>query len=69
VKSKRIKASRKTFRYHRQLIKAGIENNWLKDNLENPLRHWEGNEFIETEERKDIFMAMQRLYEDMCRHK
>lgn len=94
------------------------EEGWLKDNLENPLRHWDGNEFIpeaayrsarkcykdtkkllmeamgravdrkeieeivrrytqsfnklndryeefiETEEREDIFMAMQRLYEE-----
>ena len=90
------------------------EEGWLKDNLENPLRHWDGNEFIpetayrsagkcykdtkkrlletadragieeivrrytrhfnrlndryeefiETEEREDIFRAMQILYEE-----
>ncbi len=94
------------------------DEGWLRDNLENPLRHWDGNEFIpeaayrsarkcykdtkkllgeamgraadrkeieeivrrytgyfnklndryeefiETEEREDIFMAMQRLYEE-----
>lgn len=94
------------------------DESWLKDNLENPLRHWDGNEFIpeaayrgarkccketrkllteameraadrdeireivrrytryfnklndryeafvETEEREDIFVAMQRLYEE-----
>ena len=94
------------------------DNGWLKDNLENPLRHWDGNEFIpggayrsarkcykdtkkrlletmdragieeairrytqhfnklndryeefiETEEREDIFMAMQRLYEECILH-
>lgn len=94
------------------------DDGWLKDNLENPLRHWEGNEFIpeaayrsagkcwkdtkkklleagdrakiqeiirgytrhfnklndryekfiETEEREDIFMAMQQLYEDCVLH-
>ena len=94
------------------------DEGWLRDNLEDPLRHWDGNEFIpeaayrsarkcykntkkllteamsraadrkeieeiirrytqsfnklndryeefiETEEREDIFMAMQRLYEE-----
>ena len=94
------------------------DEGWLRDNLGNPLRHWDGNEFIpeaayrnarkcykntkkllaeamdraadrkeieeivrrytqffnklndryeefiETEEREDIFMAMQRLYEE-----
>ena len=94
------------------------DKGWLRDNLENPLRHWDGNEFIpeaayrsakkcykdtkkllteamgraadrkeieeivrrytqsfnklndryeefiETEEREDIFLAMQRLYEE-----
>ena len=90
------------------------DGDWLKENLENPLRHWDGNEFIpraayqsarkcykdtkkllcqtadragieevvrrytehfnklnkryeefiETQEREDIFMAMQKLYED-----
>lgn len=90
------------------------DDGWLRANLENPLRHWDGNEFIpdaayrcarkcckdtrklllettdregieeivrrytqyfnklndrydefiETEEREDIFMAMQRLYEE-----
>ncbi len=94
------------------------DEGWLKDNLENPFRHWDGNEFIsaaayrsarkcykdtkkllteamgraadrkeiqeivrgytqsfnklnnryeefiETEEREDVFMAMERLYED-----
>lgn len=94
------------------------EEGWLRDNLENPLRHWDGNEFIpqaayqsarkcckdtkkrltetvdreeieeivrkytrhfnklndryeafiETEEREDIFMAMQGLYEDCILH-
>ena len=94
------------------------DESWLKDNLENPLRHWDGNEFIpeaayrsarkcykdtkkqllettdreeieeivrkftrhfnklndhyeefiETEEREDIFMAMQRLYEECILH-
>lgn len=98
------------------------EESWLRDNLENPLRHWDGNEFIpeaayrgarkcykdtkkllmeamdkaadrkeikeivcrytkyfnklnerykdfiETEEREDIFMAMQRLYEECILH-
>ncbi len=94
------------------------DEGWLKDNLENPLRHWDGNEFIpraayqsarkcykdtrkqllettdrkeieeivrrytryfnklndryeefiETEEREDIFMAMQRLYEECILH-
>ena len=94
------------------------DDGWLKDNLENPLRHWDGNEFIpgaayrsvrkcykdtkkrllettdragieeavrrytqhfnklndryeefiETEEREDIFMAMQRLYEECILH-
>lgn len=91
---------------------------WLKENLENPLRHWDGNEFIpqaacksawkcykdtkkklleaadreqieeiareytrhfnrlnsryedfiETEEREDIFQAMQQLYEECILH-
>lgn len=91
---------------------------WLKDNLENPLRHWDGNEFIpeaayrsagkcykdtkkqlletadrigiedivrrytqhfnrlneryeefiETEEREDIYAAMQTLYEECILH-
>lgn len=94
------------------------DEGWLKDNLENPLRHWDGNEFIpeaayrsarkcyndtkkllteamdraagreeieeivrrytgyfnklndryeefiETEEREDLYMAMQKLYEE-----
>lgn len=94
------------------------DDGWLKDNLENPLRHWDGNEFIpeaayrstvkcykdtkkklletvdraeieesirrytkhfnklndryeefiETEEREDIFMAMQQLYEECILH-
>ncbi len=94
------------------------DEGWLKDNLENPLRHWDGNEFIpraayqsarkcykdtkkqlsetadrdgikeivrnytqhfnklnsryedfiETEEREDIFMAMQKLYEECILH-
>lgn len=98
------------------------DEGWLRDNLENPLRHWDGNqfipeaayrsarkcykdtkkllteamgraadrekieeivrrytgyfnklndryeEFIETEEREDIFMAMQRLYEECILH-
>jgi hypothetical protein len=94
------------------------DEGWLKDNLENPLRYWDGNEFIpraayqsarkcykdtrkqllettdkkeieeivrrytryfnklndryeefiETEEREDIFMAMQRLYEECILH-
>lgn len=94
------------------------DDGWLKENLENPLRHWDGNEFIpgaayrstrkcykdtkkrlletsdraeieeivrrytqhfnklndryeefiETEEREDIFMAMQKLYEDCILH-
>lgn len=94
------------------------DENWLKDNLENPLRHWDGNEFIpeaayrsarkcykdtkkqlletvdktgieeiihkftqhfnklndryeefiETEEREDIFMAMKKLYEECILH-
>ena len=91
---------------------------WLKENLENPLRHWDGNEFIpgaayrsarkrykdtrkqlseiadrdgieeivrsytkyfnmlnecydefiETKEREDIFLAMQNLYEECVLH-
>lgn len=94
------------------------DEEWLKDNLENPLRHWDGNEFIpkaayqsarkcyqstkkqlletedrdgiekiarrytlhfnklnrryeefiETEEREDIFLAMQKLYEECILH-
>lgn len=94
------------------------DEGWLKDNLENPLRHWDGNEFIpgaayqsarkcykdtkkqlmetadragvedivrrftqhfnklndryeefiETEEREDIFMAMQKIYEECILH-
>lgn len=94
------------------------DEGWLRDNLENPLRHWDGNEFIpraayqsarkcykdtkkqlletsdrvgieeivrrytrhfnklndryeefiETEEREDIFMAMQKLYEECILH-
>ena len=94
------------------------DENWLKDNLENPIRHWDGNEFIpspayrsarkcykdtkkqlletadragiedivrrytqhfnslneryqefiETEEREDIYAAMQRLYEECVLH-
>ncbi len=94
------------------------DEGWLKDNLENPLRHWDGNEFIpqaayrsarkcyqdtkkqlletadraeiekiirkytqhfnklndryeefiETEERDDIFLAMKKLYEECVLH-
>lgn len=94
------------------------EEGWLRENLENPLRHWDGNEFIpqaayrsarkcykdtkkqlleatgreqieeivrgytrhfnklnekyeefiETEEREDIFQAMQNLYEECILH-
>ena len=94
------------------------DENWLRDNLENPLRHWDGNEFIpeaayrsarkcykdtkkqlletadragiediarrytqhfnrlneryeefiETEEREDIYAAMQSLYEECILH-
>lgn len=94
------------------------EKGWLRENLENPLRHWDGNEFIpqaayrsagkcykdtkkrlleaagrnqieetirgytrhfnelnrkynefiETEEREDIFRAMQNLYEECILH-
>ena len=70
------------------------EDSWLRDNLENPLRHWDGSEFIpgaayrsavkcykdtrkrlseaadrgETEEREDIFAAMQKLYEECILH-
>lgn len=94
------------------------EENWLKENLYNPLRHWDGSEFvpkaaykrilkcykdtkrqlqaadtrdqieaivrqytlcfnelnvkydefIETEEREDIFLTMQQLYEECILH-
>lgn len=94
------------------------DENWLRDNLENPFRHWDGHEFIpdaayrsarkcykdtkkqlletadgagiedivrrytqhfnrlneryeefiETEEREDIYTAMQRLYEECILH-
>lgn len=94
------------------------DENWLRDNLENPIRHWDGNEFIpeaayrnarkcykdtkkqlletadragiedivrrytqqfnrlneryeefiETEEREDIYAAMQSLYEECILH-
>lgn len=74
------------------------DNNWLQENLHNPLRHWDGsefvpkaayksaikcykeytqhfnalnekyNEFIETEEREDIFLVMEQLYEECILH-
>ena len=108
--------------WKRRLDRIGVSHlrneGWMKENLENPLRHWDGNEFIpgaayrsarkcykdtrkqlsetadrdeikeivrrytrhfnmlnerydqfiETEEREDIFLAMQKLYEECVLH-